>query len=223
MNDHTEHGSARWATVRHVVESVAIVAAGLWAAYVFIYQERIKPTFESPSLQVTVTLDPGKTVNGTRIAQLHLNFVNTGQVDTDIYADSASIYGDRYAAAAPVPSPSYGANDVEVNRMVQTGKKELVYSYAILRPAAIGGTGDHIALTPGQHFDNVLPIAVKDGRFDELHADVMIIYGRFTPDRRNFSRVSIQRLANGAVYLKMPKKRIDSDGFEDGPSVQTTL
>ncbi len=79
--------------MRHAVESIAIVVAGLWAAYIFIYQERIKPTLEAPSLQVTVTLAPGKTVSGTRIAELHVLLANTGHVDTDLYADAASVFG----------------------------------------------------------------------------------------------------------------------------------
>ena len=38
----------RWATIRHVVEAVAIVGAALWAFYVFVYQERIKPASATP-------------------------------------------------------------------------------------------------------------------------------------------------------------------------------
>ncbi len=37
-----------WATFRHVIEAVAIVAAGLWAFYIFVYQEKIKPSGEPP-------------------------------------------------------------------------------------------------------------------------------------------------------------------------------
>jgi hypothetical protein len=222
MTDQAERGSARWATVRHVVESIAIVAAGLWAAYVFIYQERIKPTFEPPSLQVTVTLDPGKTLNGTRVAQLHIDLVNTGQVSTDLYADAASVYGDRFSAAAPLPSPSYGPAGAVVNRMVQSGKKELIYSYADLHDAAVGGS-EHFALSPGQHSEIITPIAFKNGRFDELHADVAIVYGRFRADRHHFASIFIRRDRDGAVLLDVPKRRSDYDGFMDNPSVQTTL
>jgi hypothetical protein len=35
-----------WATLRHVVEVLALVAAGAWAFYTFIYQEKIKPANE---------------------------------------------------------------------------------------------------------------------------------------------------------------------------------
>jgi hypothetical protein len=212
----------RWSTVRHAVESIAIVAAGLWAAYVFIYQERIKPTLEAPSLQLTVTFQPGKTVGATRIAELHILLANTGHVDTDVYADTASVFGDRFAVLAPTPRPSYGPADALVNRMVQTSKRELVYSYATLRDAAVGGS-EHISLSPDQHYEFVLPIAVKSGRFDELHADVTIVFGRYRPDLHHFSHVAIVRGDDGALDLKLPAKGNGDQGFVDNDSVQTTL
>ena len=36
------------ATMRSVVEIVAIVAAGFWALYVFAYEQRSKPASEPP-------------------------------------------------------------------------------------------------------------------------------------------------------------------------------
>ncbi|HTA39829.1 MAG TPA: hypothetical protein VK760_12170, partial [Candidatus Acidoferrales bacterium] len=149
----------RWATIRHAVEAIAIVAAGLWAAYVFIYQERIKPALEAPSLEETVTFDPGKTVNGVRIAQLHIDFSNTGHVDTDVYAETESVFGDRFDASARAVEPNADPGRLEINRTVPTTKRELVYSLATLHDAAIGGTG-HVILGPQQHYAFTIPIAV---------------------------------------------------------------
>jgi hypothetical protein len=211
----------RWPTVRHVVESIAIIAAGLWAANVFIYQERIKPMLEPPSLQPTVTFEPGKTIGGTRVAQLHIVLANTGSVDTDVYADAASVFGDRFAPAAPAPKPSYGPGSVLLDRMVQTTPKELIFSEATLRTAA-GGIG-HIILRPDQRVDFVLPIAVKNGRFDELHATYSIIYGRYQQGRYNFARIAIERDKNGSVLLDEKPNKPGDNGFEDDAVVQVTL
>jgi hypothetical protein len=48
------HGAIR--IVRDVVEIAAIVAAGLWAFYVFVYENRIKPSFLPPELAVTASI-----------------------------------------------------------------------------------------------------------------------------------------------------------------------
>ena len=37
------------AIVRDVVEVIAIVAAGIWAFYVFAYENRIKPSISNPT------------------------------------------------------------------------------------------------------------------------------------------------------------------------------
>jgi hypothetical protein len=211
----------RWPTVRHVVESIAIIAAGLWAANVFIYQERIKPMLEPPSLQPTVTFEPGKTIGSTRVAQLHVALTNTGSVDTDVYADTASVFGDRFAPAAPAPQPSYEPGSARVDRMVQSTPGELIYSEATLRSAA-GGIG-HVVIRPGQRVDFTVPVAVKNGRFDELHATYSVIYGRFQSGRRNFAGIKIERDKNGALSLDEKSTGSGDDGFEDDTVVQVTL
>ncbi|MBV9262683.1 MAG: hypothetical protein JO324_00065, partial [Candidatus Eremiobacteraeota bacterium] len=38
--------------IRIVVEIVAIVAAGIWALYTFVYEQRIKPLAEAPSFSI---------------------------------------------------------------------------------------------------------------------------------------------------------------------------
>jgi hypothetical protein len=212
----------RWGTIRHAVEAIAIVAAGLWAAYVFIYQERIKPAFEPPSLQETVTFDAGKTVRGVRIAQLHIDFSNTGHVDTDVYAESETVFGDRFDAAAPAAKPTGTAGSVEVNRMVPASKRELVYSRAVLYDAALGGS-EHVILSPDQHYGFTIPIAVKHGRFDELIANVAIVYGRARLDRSHFARIAIVRDPDGGLVVKGPKPKNGDGLFGDDFSAQTTL
>jgi hypothetical protein len=213
----------RWGTIRHVVESIAIVAAGLWAAYVFIYQERIKPTLEPPSLQETVTFEPGKVVSGVRVAQLHIEFSNTGHVDTDVYAETASVFGDRFdAAGGRRVRISTDPGTLEINRLVPVSKKELIYSYATLRDAAVGG-GAHVILRPDQKYAFTIPISVKDERFDELHAEVSIDYGRAYLGRSGFARIALARAADGSLVLKVPKPRREDDGLLDFFSAQTTL
>ena len=46
----------RTAAVRDVVEIVAIVAAGIWAIYTFVYVERLKPAWARPDVGLTASL-----------------------------------------------------------------------------------------------------------------------------------------------------------------------
>jgi len=216
----------RWTTIRHAVEAVAIVAAGLWAAYVFIYQERIKPALEPPSLQLTARFDPGTVVRGTRVATLSQTFENTGHVDTDVYAETLGVFGTRYdldQTRTPAPLATSAA-EMEENRTVVQTRGELVYAVGTLRDAAIGGkTGTHILLTPGEHITLSYPIAVKEGRFDALTAELVVIYGRAYPERHHFAHITLTRAENGQLFPERPARGSADDGDEIDFPVTTAL
>jgi hypothetical protein len=50
--------------VRDIVEIVAIVAAGIWAFYVFVYENRIKPTLQPPDVTITGSIERIGRVHG---------------------------------------------------------------------------------------------------------------------------------------------------------------
>jgi|GEM_PF-3428756 len=216
----------RWTVVRHAVEAIAIVAAGLWAIYVFVYQESIKPALEPPALQMTATFQPGAVSGGVRVAQLNVTLENTGHTETDVYGETIAVFGDRFELAA---KRARGPDTIESgqvidDRTVVTTPPELVYAYARLRDAAAGGlSGTHISLEPGERITLSWSIAVKEGRFDEMRAALEVAYGRFQPHRHHFSRIFLRRFPSGQVAIRFPRdKRID-DGDETDFTVQTTL
>jgi len=216
----------RWSTARHVTEVVAIVAAGLWALYVFVYQERIKPSLEPPSVELTATFDRGSVVRGVRVAQLHIRVLNTGHVNSDIYGESVTVYGSRFARPArrvidPTPADPGHAED---DRTVATTPPEAVYAYGRLRDAAIGGrSGWHIVLTPGEHFEFQVPIAVRDGRYDQLGAQVTAIFGRYREDRHHFAHVKLVHEKSGLIAVRLPPAASDDDGKDIDFNLQVTL
>jgi hypothetical protein len=215
----------RWTVIRHAVEAIAIVAAGIWACYVFVYQERIKPAFEAASLQLTATFDPGSVVRGVRVAQLHVNFENTGHVDSDVYAEAIDVYGDRFDLGPHSRSRvRTNAGELVADRRVPIEQPELVYAYSQLRDGAIGGRRDtHIMLTPGEHITLSFPIAVREGRFDELNAELVVAYGRFRPDRHAFAKVTIVHRKSGGLSLVVPQSGSEEEADEVDFTLQTTL
>lgn len=85
---------------RTYVEVVAIVAAGLWALYTFVYLQYIKPLGEAPSFSVSTTVDQGSTVSGVTFLTIHKRLENTGNVPIDIAAEALSVYGERIVTRA---------------------------------------------------------------------------------------------------------------------------
>ena len=67
------------------------------------------------------------------------------------------------------------------------------------------------------------PIAVREGRFDELNADLAVAYGRFRPYRHAFANVKIVRRKSGGVSLVAPQTGRDDEADEVDFSLQATL
>ena len=89
-----------WATFRHIIEGVAIVAAGLWAFYTFIYQERIKPASEPAALSETISVQRLGRDEKREILGVTFTYRNAGKTEIDIAADAYDIVGIRYGDRA---------------------------------------------------------------------------------------------------------------------------
>jgi hypothetical protein len=81
----------RWATFRHILEVVAIIAAGAWAFYTFCYQEKIKPAGEPASIEETLCITRLGRDAQRDIIDASFGFRNTGKTEIDIAADGWSL------------------------------------------------------------------------------------------------------------------------------------
>ncbi|HXM07288.1 MAG TPA: hypothetical protein VN936_07480, partial [Candidatus Acidoferrum sp.] len=90
---HVHSVPTRAEQVRTAVEIIAILAAGLWALYTFVYEQRIKPLSEPAEFSVPTTVTQGPTVNGVVFLKIHKRLENTGNVPIDIAAEAVDIYG----------------------------------------------------------------------------------------------------------------------------------
>ena len=83
------HDAKRRTTVgliRDVVEVVAIVAAGAWAFYIFAYENRIKPSWASPEVNFTATMQRLGERNGLIAVRVHQTMHNFGTVPANFWA-----------------------------------------------------------------------------------------------------------------------------------------
>ena len=125
---------------RTIIEIVAIVAAGIWALYTFVYVQRIKPLSEQASFAVPTDVSQSRTIGGIAYVTIHKRLDNTGNVAIDIAAESLSVYGETAGKTLQGPRFDnrlgwYREATFDVPRRI--GK--LLYSHAELREGAIGG------------------------------------------------------------------------------------
>ncbi len=116
---------------RHVLEIVALIAAAIWAFYVFIYQERIKPAGEPPRLQVDTRVSHDALEGGTELVTIKTTLKNTGSTDIAMGALLVNAYGMRYASDGTRESrefhPSRGITII--NRGLRSAAPVLLYSH----------------------------------------------------------------------------------------------
>src|SRR5450755_4209345 len=109
----SEHSTNRLAAVRDVVEIVAILAAGLWAMYVFIYENRIKPALLEPTVSVTATMEALGHDRGLTAVRLDTHIVNVGTVRARFLAYSVTVLGSQVNAVAAPKSSRPRASDFD--------------------------------------------------------------------------------------------------------------
>jgi hypothetical protein len=134
--------------LRIIVEIVAIVAAGLWALYTFVYIQRIVPLSEPPSFSVPTVVDQGSTVNGITFLTIHKQLQNTGNVPIDIAAEALSVYGERLVHGIARHTRFETATNAQMRADVAVRPVALLFSFAKLRSGALHGNSQTAFFTP---------------------------------------------------------------------------
>ncbi len=191
----------RWTTFRHIIEAVAILAAGLWAFYIFVYQEKIKPAGQPAALNTGITI---RTLghNARRdILGLRISLHNSGQTEIDIAADGYDIWGERYATTMSQRTQRK-RDQVVSDRDLRMESETFVHGFMELRDMAIGGhAGNHIVLEPGDNetFEDV--VTVPHGLYDLFYARVIAV--PIKTSQKTKLPIDIVRHSDGSYWLNV--------------------
>jgi hypothetical protein len=157
-------------SIRDVVEIVAIVAAGAWAFYTFVYENQIKPANERAEVQIESSLTRLGQSHGLVAVQSHVVIRNVGVSDIWLYGFAETVTGSTVRPAPPAATASGtgAATYVQAEPGWVERAKATVYSLGFLTHLADARADDELNLRPGQSapFDRL--IYVPAGRFDEL-------------------------------------------------------
>jgi hypothetical protein len=190
----------RWSNVRSVVEAAAIVAAGLWAFYIFIYQEDIKPARDPAALVVTMSIHRMGRDARRDIVGVTANFTNAGKTEIDIAADGFDLWGIRYGSH-PRPRRASTATAADIFADIPENSRTLVRASVELRDAAVGGTvGRHIILEPGSTEAIATTVVLPRGAYDALEGRVVALPVKTSS--RDKVRVSIKHQADGGLWIQ---------------------
>ena len=159
---------------RHLIEIAAFVIAAVWAFYVFVYQERIKPASEPARVQFSSTTTHEALPNNKELVEISMTLKNTGSSDAALGALLVNAYGVRYPGSSGgeelLTIPNIGV--AVVNRGVKGSTPVLLYSHLILWTPL--SSQREAKIPPGQDVSLNETFVVERGKYDtvrQIHAD----------------------------------------------------
>jgi hypothetical protein len=191
--------SARITTiVRDIVEVVAIVAAGIWAFYVFAYENRIKPSMAEPNVNVAASMQKLSERNGLIAIGLRVELRNVGTVHAHFTGIAINVYGQRVWAGSPEVRRRHNGLEYNFAGFYHAGPPVPVYSYAYVTRLGNPSTGEDTGLDPGSTLENYRTFYVPQGRFDLLTVGIDAPYTKFT-DKTIPTHLSITQAGDAKV------------------------
>jgi hypothetical protein len=171
------------AVIRDVVEIVAIILAGLWAIYTFIYVERIKPGFEEPRIVVTGSIARVGTRGNLMALRYQSTIHNTGTVPFSIVATAVSAVGIRYAATkVPDDRTRFDGAVREFSRDARVVSRSVVYSDINLTRFVDKKYSGGYTLGAGEEVPLSGTVLVRRDAYDEVEFDSSVALAKDTSE-----------------------------------------
>jgi len=191
--DHASHGIR---ITRDLVEIVAILVAGLWAFYVFAYENRIKPSFTNPQVEFNATMSKGAARNGMVSVTLDTEIRNAGQVPAHVIGYAVWVYGRRISPLdRPQPVSNRTARLDLDGAYYRLSRRTPVFGHGYITALGDPATKADLRLQPGDDEKAQDVFFVPVHHFDLLE---VYIHARFTKDD---SRVIPTKLVIGRSGL----------------------
>ena len=165
--------------IRDAVEIVAILAAGVWAFFTFVYEDRIKPANAQPEPIYDCTLTRLGERDALIAVRSHVQIKNAGTTNLTVYGFAESVVGSNVRAthAATAAAPAAGKTEFESRADFDEEPGRPVFAIAFLTKLADPQARSSFDLAPGQSFpiDRIFYVAAR--RYDELRVHLSVRFG----------------------------------------------
>ncbi len=162
--------------LRDVVEVVAIVLAGAWALYVFVYQNGIKPSLAPPTLSFSVAMRRVGDDGNLTVIRVDETIHNDGSVRAHFLGHSLAVYGSRVIALnSPAPATSKSYSNV-LAAYYAYSKEQPVFRDAFVTQLGDPSTGVDMFVEPGETMPFNKEFYVPRGRFDRLTTYIASVF-----------------------------------------------
>jgi hypothetical protein len=179
MISRRRHQGRAWSLTRDIVEVAAIVLAGAWAIYTFVYVERIKPSYDQPRIAAEGALTRVGTRNGLVALEYAVKIRNAGSVPVSILGAATSAIGIRFTTSRmPQDRNLFAQGEHEFSRDARVDRREVVYSLSWLSRSVDPKFGSSYVLAPGQEVPFSGIFLVKARTYDTVEFAEFIAYAK---------------------------------------------
>jgi hypothetical protein len=158
-------------TLREIVEVVAILLAGMWALYVFVFENEIRPAFAPPTPSFTVDMRHVGDDRNLAVVRVEVTLRNPGSADVKFLGYALTVLGSKVvAAASPLPAAAADPFDNKLEAYNTYSKAEPVFRDAFVTSQGNPKASRGLFLNAGQTTTLFDEFYVPKGRFDRLVA-----------------------------------------------------
>jgi hypothetical protein len=162
--------------LREIVEVVAILLAGIWALYVFVFENEIRPALAPPAPTFDVEMRHVGDDRNLAVIRVEVTMRNPGTADVNFLGYSVTVLGSKViGTASPLPAKSDAFNN-ELEAYTTYSKGEPVFRDAFVTQQGNPKTPRGLFLKAGQTTTFSNEFYVPKGRFDRLVAWLIANY-----------------------------------------------
>jgi hypothetical protein len=184
---------------RHLVEIVALTAAAIWALYVFVYQEKIKPLSAEPKLLRTVTVEHTNLQSGKEFVKVNVELKNIGESEVQISAIVANLYGFKFLqkTGRQVDVPLSGIE--KINFALTTSPMKPLYSFFDAWHSGGSSKPNNVSIEPGESWSEAFVLGIRPGEYDG--ANILVSYCYSHPTSQVWQLRKVYR-SDGTAWLE---------------------
>lgn len=171
-------------TINNITQTVALLAAGAWAVYTFIYQEMIAPAHAPPSLSVSSVLEKAGHQGNMTALRCSVTRANVGQSSVRVLGLTYNLIGIKEHFLKDDANPpildSTGAESGQIYRTRYQGapeRQEIILQSGILFAGA-HPQGNPSELNPEEKVTRDMVFYADRTRFDRVRLHVSLVFGK---------------------------------------------
>jgi len=182
MGQDNGHKPARFSaeTLNNLVQTVAIIGAGAWGVYTFIYEARIAPGLAPPSVSVTSALERVGRKDGLVAIRSTVTRRNVGQAEVRVLGLTYNVIGVRvrFGGTGALPAELPGPGSVAQARdYAEADGGDVLLRHGVLFD---GASGDPSGLNPGEAVSRDLVFYADPSRYDSIRFLVALSYEKMS-------------------------------------------